>query len=67
MEIFQYKTPGIFFQPSFMHMVTQMQARFKVSDLHSNNKFAYVISVDLIAGAKLGIEGDKMHVSVVNS
>ena len=64
-------TPGnpsaIFFHPAFMHMVTQMQARFKVSDLHSNNKFGYVISVDLIGGAKLGIQGDKLHVSVVNS
>lgn len=64
-------TPGgpsaIFFHPAFLHMVTQMQARFKVSDLHSNNKFGYVISVDLIGGAKLGIEGDKLHVSVVNA
>jgi hypothetical protein len=64
-------TPGnpsaIFFHPAFMHMVTQMEARFKVSDLHSNNKFGFVISVDLIGGAKLGIEGDKLHVSVVNA
>jgi hypothetical protein len=58
---------AIFFHPAFMHMVTQMEARFKVSDLHSNNEFGYVISVDMIGGAKLGIEGDKLHVSVVNS
>lgn len=64
-------TPGnpsaIFFHPAYCHMVTQMEARFKVSDLHSNNKFGYVISVDMIGGAKLGIEGDKLHVSVVNA
>lgn len=64
-------TPGnpaaIFFHPAYCHMVTQMQARFKVSDLHSNNKFGYVISVDMIGGAALGIEGDKLHVSVVNA
>lgn len=64
-------TPGnpsaIFFHPAFMHMVTQMAARFKVSDLHSNNCFGYVISVDLIGGASLGIEGDKLHVTVVNA
>lgn len=64
-------TPGnpsaIFFHPAYCHMVTQMQARFKVSDLHSNEKFGYVISVDTIGGAAIGIEGDKMHVSVVNS
>ena len=58
---------GLFFHPAFMHMVTQMQARFKVSDLHANNKFGFVISVDMIGGAKLGIEGDKLHVSVVNA
>lgn len=58
---------AIFFHPSFMHMVTQMEARFKVSDLHSNNEFGFVISVDLIGGAKLGIEGDKMHISVVSN
>ena len=58
---------ALFFHPAYCHMVTQMQARFKVSDLHSNKEFGYVISVDLIGGAALGIEGDKMHVSVVNS
>lgn len=64
-------TPGnpsaLFFHPAFMHMVTQLQARFKVSDQHANAKFGYIISVDCIGGAKLGIEGDKMHVSVVNA
>lgn len=63
-------TPGnpsaLFFHPAFMHMVTQMEARFKVSDQHANAKFGYIISVDMIGGAKLGIEGDKLHVSVVN-
>jgi hypothetical protein len=58
---------AIFFHPAYCHMVTQMEARFKVSDLHSNNKFGYVISVDMIGGASLGIEGDKLHVSVVNA
>tara|TARA_R110002051_G_scaffold75594_2_gene137442 strand:- start:605 stop:1480 length:876 start_codon:yes stop_codon:yes gene_type:complete len=64
-------TPGgpsaIFFHPAFMHMVTQMSARFKVSDRHSNNCFGFILSVDLIGGAKLGIEGDKMHISVVDA
>ena len=63
-------TPGnpsaIFFHPAFCHMVTQMQARFKISDLHANEEFGYLISVDVIGGAGLGIEGDKLHVSVVN-
>jgi len=58
---------GVFFHPAFIHMVTQMQARFKVSDLHANKEFGYVISVDMIGGAKLGIEGDKLHISVINA
>lgn len=63
-------TPGnpsaIFFHPAYCHMVTQMTARFKISDLHSNEEFGYLISVDVIGGASIGIEGDKLHVSVVN-
>jgi hypothetical protein len=58
---------ALFFHPAFCHMVTQMSARFKVSDLHSNEEFGYVISVDVVGGAAIGIEGDKMHVSVVNA
>lgn len=58
---------GIFFHPAFVHMVTQMQARFKVSDQHSNATFGYIISVDLIGGAALGIQGDELHISVVDS
>lgn len=58
---------ALFFHPAYCHMVTQMQPRFKVSDQHANLKFGYVISVDMVGGAKLGIEGDKLHVSVVNA
>ena len=57
---------ALFFHPAFCHMVTQMEARFKISDTHVNGEFGYIISVDAVGGAKLGIEGDKMHVSVVN-
>lgn len=64
-------TPGnpsaLFFHPAYCHMVTQMSARFKISDLHANEEFGYLISVDVIGGAKIGIEGDKLHVSVVNA
>jgi len=64
-------TPGnpsaIFFHPAYCHMATQMQARFKISDLHANEEFGYLISVDVIGGASIGIQGDKMHVSVVNA
>jgi hypothetical protein len=55
------------FFPQFMHFVTQTEARVKISDLHSNEEFGFVISVDLIGGAKLGISGDVKHIQVYNS
>ena len=55
---------GIFFHPDFMYLVVQMMPRFKVSDQHANNKFGYTISVDMIGGAKIGLEGDVKHISV---
>lgn len=58
---------GLFFHPDFMHLVMQTEPTFKVSDLHSNKKFGYVISVDVIFGAALGIDGDKKHITVINA
>lgn len=55
------------FHPDFMHLVMQRAPQFKVSDLHSNKKFGYVISVDMIFGAKLGIAGDRKHIEIYNS
>lgn len=53
---------GLFFHPDFMHMVMQKAPTFKVSDLHSQKKFGYIMSVDLIFGAELGIDGNKKHI-----
>lgn len=53
---------GLFFHPDFLHLVLQQQVRFKLSDLHSNNKFAYLLSVDMVGGAALGIAGNKKHI-----
>lgn len=50
------------FHPDFLHLVKQTEVRFKVSDLHSNNKFAHLISADIVYGAKLGIDGAKKHI-----
>jgi hypothetical protein len=55
---------ALFFHPDFMHLVMQTTPTFKVSDLHSNKKFGYLISVDVIFGAALGIDGDKKHITV---
>lgn len=58
---------GLLFHPDFMHMVTQQEVQVKISDLHSNKKFGVVMSVDLIFGAKLGINGNVKHIKVYNS
>lgn len=55
---------ALFFHPDFMHMVMQQEARFKISDLHSNGKFMFRISVDVIFGAALGISGANKHIVV---
>lgn len=55
---------AIAFHPDFMHLVMKTQPQFKVSDLHSNKKFGFVMSVDMIFGAKLGIDGAKKHIRV---
>lgn len=53
---------GLFFHPDYMHMVMQKAPQFKISDLHSQKKFGYLISVDIIFGAKIGIDGSKKHI-----
>lgn len=58
---------AIAFHPDFLGMVMQRQPTFKVSDLHSNKEFGFVISVDMIVGAKLLNDGDVKHISIINS
>ena len=55
---------ALFCHPDFMHLVLQQEARFKISDLHSNGKFMFRISVDVIFGAALGISGANKHIVV---
>jgi hypothetical protein len=55
---------GLGFHPDFMHLVMQQAPRVKVSDLHPNEQFAYVMSVDMVIGAKLSTQGPKMHMTV---
>lgn len=52
------------FHPDFLLWVMKQDITFKVSDLHSNKKFGFVMSADLIGGAKLGIAGDVKHITV---
>ena len=52
------------FHPDWLYFVMQTLPTFKVSDLHSNKQFGFVISVDLILGAQLGIAGNVKHIRV---
>lgn len=58
---------GLFFHPSFLHMVTQTEVQIKISDLHAQKKFGVVMSVDMIFGAKLGISGANKHILVTGT
>lgn len=55
---------ALLFHPDFMHLVMQAGPSFKISDLHPTKKFGYVISVDIVFGAKLGISGNVKHIKV---
>ena len=55
---------AIAMHPDFMHLVMQTQPQFKISDLHSNKQFGYVMSVDVVFGAKQGIDGSKKVIKV---
>ncbi|RKZ07633.1 hypothetical protein DRQ25_11105 [Candidatus Fermentibacteria bacterium] len=58
---------ALLFYEDFMHFVTQTEVQVKISDMHSDKRFGYVMSVDLIGGAKLGNDGDVKHIQVYNS
>lgn len=45
------------FLPDAIVYAAQTEPTFKVSDLHSNKKFGFVLSVDIIFGATLSING----------
>jgi hypothetical protein len=56
---------SVIFHPDFMYLCMQTQPTFKISDLHAQKKFGYLLSVDFIYGAALGIDGSKKHQLVV--
>lgn len=57
---------GLLFHPDFLHLVMG-EPRFKISDLHSNKQFGFVLSVDMLVGAALGNDGDVKHMTVQNN
>lgn len=53
------------FSPDFMGMVMQYEPRFKVSDLHAQKKFGYLVSVDIVFGASQLISGSVKHIQTM--
>lgn len=56
---------SVIFHPDFLYLVMQTQPTWELSSLHSQKKKGYLLSVDFIYGAKLGIDGSKKHQLVV--
>ena len=54
---------GLLFEPDYLYLVMQKTPTFKISDLHGNEEFAFLISLDAIFGAIIGIEGDVKHIT----
>jgi hypothetical protein len=50
---------GYFFHPDAVHLVMAKELSIKVSDLHPVGKHGFMLSVDLIFGTALGIDGGK--------
>lgn len=55
---------GLAFHPDFMHLVMQTQPTIKISDRHALGEFGYIMSVDIVFGAILGIAGNVKHIRV---
>lgn len=56
---------GIAFHPSFLNFVMQTEVQVKVSDRHVMGEFGYIMSVDLVFGAKLAYDGAYRHQKVI--
>ncbi len=56
---------GLCFHPDFMHLVMS-EPQIKISDLHSNKQHGYLMSVNVIIGAAIGIDGDVRHITIEN-
>jgi hypothetical protein len=50
---------SIAFVPSALLYAAQYEPRIKVSDLHPLGQFGYQMSIDIVFGAKLSIDGDE--------
>jgi len=50
---------AVAFHPDAILLAMQKSMTFKLSDMHAQKKFGWVLSADVVFGAKLGIDGSK--------
>lgn len=55
------------FHSDFAHLVMQRQPTIQVSSLHPNKQHGYLISVDILVGGALGVDGASKHIVAYNS
>ena len=55
-NIMENATSAVAFHKSAVQLVSQTQVNVKVSDLHANKKFGYLVSADIVYGRKLADE-----------
>jgi hypothetical protein len=58
---------GLAFHKDFLYLVMQTMPTFKLSDLHANKQRGYLLTCDLVGGAKLGIQGNKKVIKIYNA
>lgn len=56
---------GVAFHPSFMNFVSQTSVQVKISDRHPLGEFGFIISVDMVFGAKLAYDGNIRHQKII--
>lgn len=58
---------GYALHPDAIHMVSQTQVQTKISDLHAVGRFGFKMSVDMVLGGAVGVDGAKKMIKVYNS
>lgn len=58
---------GLAFHRDWCYMVAQMNPTFKLVDLAPNKQRGYLLVVDMVGGARLGLQGNVKHIKIYNS
>lgn len=58
---------ALVFHRDFMHLVLQQGIEFKLSDLHANKQRGFLLTAEIIGGAKPGHDHDALHKIIYNN